>query len=483
MNGMIQSGAALMILTGCVVGPNYNRPSIATRETWASPIQATATNWQENLAGWWKQFNDPQLDSLIERATLSNLDLKIAQARVRESRARYGIAASDFFPTVDASSGYARVGTSHHQPVLGSIPIPRTVPFENNFHRAGLDASWELDVFGGTRREVEAATADVAADEDARRATVVTLLAEVALNYLDVRGQQRRLAIARANIAAQEHGLALTRTRYTNGLVSNIDVQQASGLLATTRADVSTLESNIAAAIYRLDVLVAEQPGTLKDELSTVSDIPTATPIVPVGLPSELLLRRPDVRRAERQLAAATARIGVATADLFPKFFLTGTAGFESVSVSDWFTSGSKFWSIGPTVQWKIFDAGRIRSNIKVLNARQEQVLAAYEKTALTAFEDVENALVYYAKEQIRRTALQEAVRANENSLDLARKLYANGFTGFLNVLDAERSLYSAQDLLARSDLTVSANLVGLYKALGGGWETFEPAQTLAKKF
>jgi NodT family efflux transporter outer membrane factor (OMF) lipoprotein len=195
---------------------------------------------------------------------------------------------------------------------------------------------------------------------------------------------------------------------------------------------------------------------------------------VPVGLPSELLLRRPDIREAERQLAAATANIGVAKSDLFPKFFLTGSAGFESTSASDWFTGDSKFWSLGPTVQWRIFDAGRIRSNIKVQNARQEQALAKYEKTVLTAFEEVENGLVLYAKEQVRRRSLQDAVASSLKSLETANKLYANGLADFLRVLDSERSLYQAQDALVQSDRTISANLISLYKSLGGGWESME---------
>ena len=213
----------------------------------------------------------------------------------------------------------------------------------------------------------------------------------------------------------------------------------------------------------------------MQTELSAVAPIPAAPPTVPVGLPSELLLRRPDVRLAERQLAAATANIGVAKADLFPKFYLTGVAGFQSVSASDWFTSGSRFWSVGPTVQWQIFDAGRIRANIKVQNARQEQALANYEQTALSAFEDVENALVAYAKEQVRRRSLEDAVKSSQESLRLANQLYANGLSDFINVLDAERSLYQAQDALVQSDRTVSADLIALYKSLGGGWEV-EPS-------
>jgi NodT family efflux transporter outer membrane factor (OMF) lipoprotein len=302
----------------------------------------------------------------------------------------------------------------------------------------------------------------------------MTLLGDVARNYVDVRGYQRRIAITAENIKAQEEALAITRNRFTNGLSSDLAVQQASTLLAGTRAEMPTLEGSLEVSIHRLGVLLGQNPGALLTELAKVAPIPGAPPQVPVGLPSELLLRRPDVQRAERQLAAATANIGVATADLFPKFSLTGAAGFESISASDWFTAGSRFWSIGPTVQWRIFEAGRIRSNIKVQNARQQQALAAYEQTALAAFEDVENDLVSYAKEQVRRRSLEEAVSSSRNSLALAQKLYANGLTDFLNVLEAERSLYQAQDQLVQSDRTVSVNLVALYKSLGGGWQTFE---------
>jgi len=287
-----------------------------------------------------------------------------------------------------------------------------------------------------------------------------------------VRGYQRRLVIANQNIKAQEEALAITRDRFANGLAPDLDVEQASTLRATTRAEVPTLESSLQASIHRLGVLLGRQPGALSAELSKDSPIPAPPPEVPAGLPSELLLRRPDVQQAERQLAAATANIGVAKADLFPKFFLTGSAGFESVSAGDWFSGASKFWSIGPTMQWRIFDAGRIRANIKVQNARQQQALAAYEQTVLTAFEDVENGLVSYAKEQVRRRSLEDAAMSSEKSLQLANRLYANGLTDFLHVLDSERSLYQNQDQLVQSERTVSANLISLYKALGGGWET-----------
>ncbi len=465
--------AFLAVLTGgCAVGPDYQRPVVNTPARWSEPPAGGETNAPASLTGWWKNFKDPELNSLIDRAVQSNLDLRIAQARVREARAQYGIAAGDLWPSAEVSGSYARAGTSHHQPVLGSLPIPPGVPFENDVYQAGFDASWEIDVFGGKRRATEAARDEVAAFEYGRRATLITLLGDVVRDYIDVRGYQRQLAITKENIKAQAEALAITHDRFTNGLTSDLDVQQAATLLATTKAEVPSLETALQASIHRLGVLLGQPPGMLLTELSKSAPIPGAPPKVPVGLPSELLWRRPDVQQAERQLAAATANIGVARADLFPKFYLTGLGGFESVSASDWFTVGSRFWSVGPTVQWKIFDAGRIRANIKVQNARQEQALAAYEKTVLTAFEDVENSLVAYANEQLRRQSLENAVASSRQSLELAKKLYSNGLTDFVNVLEAERSLYQAQDALVQSDRMVSTDVVALYKSLGGGWET-----------
>jgi NodT family efflux transporter outer membrane factor (OMF) lipoprotein len=288
------------------------------------------------------------------------------------------------------------------------------------------------------------------------------------------------LAIANENIAAQTKVLAITQRRFANGLTSDLDVEQAKTLLATTRAEIPTLQTSLRTSIHRLGVLLGQQPGSLLAELSKDAPIPATPPVVPAGLPAELLLRRPDVQRAERELAAATANIGVAKSDLFPKFFLNGAAGLESVSASDWFTSGSKFWSFGPTVQWDIFDTVRVRANIKVQNARQEQALLNYEQTALVAFEEVENGLAAYANEQIRRRSLGDAVTSSQKSLALANRLYSSGLTDFLRVLDAERSLYQAQDALVQSDRTVSSDLISLYKSLGGGWETVEKQSSLA---
>ncbi len=482
---ILTAGAAfaLALFQGCAVGPNYQQPKTTAPAQWSAPKSGGETNLEPSIASWWKSFNDPQLDSLIERAVKTNHDLRIAEARVREARALYRIASSQLWPTLDAGGSYARQRQSKNQPIIGSFPLPSgaSVPFDNNVYQAGFDASWEIDVFGGNRRAVEAGKAEVAAAEFGRRNVLVTLLGEVARNYVELRGCQRRLEIATNNLKTQQDALALTEDRFKKGLTSDLDVQQAATLLANTRANIPTLETGIQDYIHRLGVLLGQPPEALLAELSAPAPIPSGPPEVPVGLPSELLRRRPDIQQAERQLAASTARIGVATADLFPKFSLTGIAGYESTSASDWFAGGSKFWSLGPTVQWRIFDAGRIRANIRVQNARQEQSLAAYEETVLMSFEDVENSLVAYAKEQIRRRSLEDAVTSSKDSLHLANQLYSNGLASFINVLDAERSLYQAEDALVQSDKAVTQNLISLYKALGGGWETLDRQPQLAQ--
>ena len=462
--------SVIIFLSGCAaVGPDYQRAEVAAPAAWSEAADGTATS--APAVAWWKGFGDAELDSLVARALRANPDLRIAQATVREARARYGVAEAALGPTVDGRGSYTREQASRHQPVLGSLPIPAGVPFENNVYQAGFDASWEIDVFGGQRREREAAGAEVGAAEAGAHAAQVTLLGEVARGYLDVRAGQRRLAIAAAAISTQEQALAISRERVANGLTSDLDVAQAATLVASTRALVPALDAAVHVAIHRLGVLLGEQPGALLAELATPAALPAAPPLVPVGLPSQLLQRRPDVQQAERRLAAASARIGVARADLFPRFFLTGGAGFESIGTDDLFTSGSSVWSIGPSIRWRIFDSGRVRANIRVQDARLEQAQAAYEQAILGAFEDVENALVAYAREQERRRLLADAAGTSRAALDLANQLYANGLKDFLSVLDAERTLHQAEDQLVQSEHAVAADVVALAKALGGGWE------------
>jgi NodT family efflux transporter outer membrane factor (OMF) lipoprotein len=466
------------LLAGCAVGPDYRPPKTAAPAQWVSAQAGGETNSPNAEAAWWKSFHDTELDSLILRAARSNLNIRVAVARVREARAASRVVSADYWPAIDASGSYARQLQSHNQPLLGSIPLPPNVPFENNVYQAGFDAAWELDVFGGTRRAVEAARADVAAAEFGRRDLLITVFAEVARNYVEARAFQRRLAVANANIQAQQQILDLTRDLFARGLTGELDVKEADALLATTRAQAPVFETGFRNAVYHLALLLGQPPGALLDELTTVAPIPAAPPAVPVGLPSDLVQRRPDVHQAERQLAAATARVGAAASDLYPKFYLTGAAGYQSVSASDWFSGGSRFWTVGPTVQWRIFDAGRIRATVRVQNARVDQALAAYEQSMLAAFTDVETALTAYAREQTRRQSLAQAAQANEQAVALAVDLYQHGLADFLRVLESQRSLCQSQDALTQSDQAVSADLIALYKALGGGWEpeAFAPA-------
>ena len=296
------------------------------------------------------------------------LDLRFAEARIREARASRVVTASGAWPTLNVSGGYTRNRASQNGvavPGEGTVIVPSGggANLDQNFYQSGFDANWEIDVFGGVRRSVEAADATIDATIEDRRDVLVTLLGEVARNYIDLRGFQRQLAVARANLKTQQDTLELTQVRFQAGLASDLDVAQQEAQVNTTASQIPTLESGLKQAAYALDVLLGSQPGALWGELAKEAEIPSLPPEVLVGLPSDLLRRRPDVRRAERQLAAATAQVGAATADLFPKFSLTGIAGLQSVSASDWFTRGSRFWSIGPTISWPVFDAGRIRAN------------------------------------------------------------------------------------------------------------------------
>jgi len=295
-------------------------------------------------------------------------------------------------------------------------------------------------------------------------------VAEVARNYTAARGYQQRLVIARENLAAQRDIVTLAQSRYQQGFTSSLEPDQAATVLAQTESQVPALETGLQTAVHHLGVLLGQDPGALGQELAASAPIPAAPPEVPAGLPADLLRRRPDIRMAERRLAEATARVGVAKADLYPKFSLTGSFGWESAQSGSLFTPASTAWSWGPTFRWPIFDTGKVRANIRVQDARQEAALAGYEKAVLTGFEDVENALVAYAKEQARNVPLRAAVASSRKSLEIAREQYASGLTSFINVLDAERSVYQAEDSQVQSDQAVAQELIALYKALGGGW-------------
>jgi NodT family efflux transporter outer membrane factor (OMF) lipoprotein len=465
----------LLVGLGCAVGPDYRPPEMKVSEKWDGQAAVTPTLPSKTqaepitLVEWWNAFNDPILSSLVEMAIRSNLDLRQAEARILQTRAARGVAGAPLYPQVDASVIYQKSQGSSEVAGGGAIA---TAPGVRELFQVGLDATWELDIFGGIRRNLEAATADYQAAVEDRRDVLITLVGDVGTNYFNLRGFQSQLDIARKNLEAQKKTAQITHRRFAAGFVSRLDVANADAQVATTEALIPILQSSARAAIYNLGVLLGREPAVMAQDLAKPLPLPSTPPEIPVGLPSDLMRRRPDIRRAEAQLHAATARIGVATADLFPRFNLAGSLGVSAMDIARLGNfDTSKFWSFGPTVTWPVFAGGRIRWNIKLQEAVQEQTLAAYEKTVLTALKDVETALVAYAKEQERLKSLNEAVVSNRQAVDLAMKLYVAGKTDFLNVLTAQRSLFANEDALAQSTRTQATNLVALYKALGGGWE------------
>jgi NodT family efflux transporter outer membrane factor (OMF) lipoprotein len=459
--------AAVLICAGCApVGPDYQQVAPSAPATWHTELdqglRADRPDF-ETLARWWTVLNDPLLTNLEERAVAGNLTLKEAESRIREARALRGISQAGLWPDLTASASATRTRASKNNSGTGS---------DKDLYAVGFDAGWELDVFGGRRRAVEAAQADLEASQEELHDALVTLLAEVALNYVDLRAGQARLAVAEANIAAQQHTYDLNLSRYQAGLIDELAVQQSLYNLEHSRSQVPVLEIGLAAARNRLAILLGKSPGGLDKELAQRRSVPVPPLTVAVGVPADTLRHRPDIRRAERVLAARTARIGVATADLYPQFRLPGSIGLESTTSSDLLEWGSRTWSFGPQASWRLFDAGAIRQNVKVQTQRQEQALLQYEAVILNALEEVENALVSYAKEQRRRDALIKATEAARQADLLARDQYKAGLVDFSNVLDAQRSLLAFEDELALSEGSVTADLLRLYKALGGGWES-----------
>jgi outer membrane protein, multidrug efflux system len=467
---------ALAVLAGgCNVGPDFQRLETAVPAQWSQGPQPAAEISQDaektKLARWWTVFGDPMLSSLAQRAAAANLDLMLAESRIRQARAAAAVAGADLGPTLDGAGSYRR---RHDTTTGGQISSATTDQFQ-----AGFDAGWEIDIFGGRRRNSEAARADLQAAAESHRDVLVSLMAEVARDYIQLRGYQQQIAITRKNLGAQEHSARLTRERFEGGFVSGLDVANADAQAATTAARIPLLESSAWQTIYSLSILLGKPPATLAAELSPVGAIPNAPPEVPLGLPSDLLRRRPDIRHAEARLHAATARIGVAAAELFPKFTITGSIGYQSDD-PDTFFDGS-FWTLGPSVLWHLFASGSLRAGVEVQKALQEQELISYQKNVLGALQEVENALVASSNEHAHRRALVAAVAANRRAVDLAEKLYTEGLTDFINVLQAQQALFSTEDALVQSTTSVSTNLVALYKALGGGWDAASTERRIAR--
>jgi outer membrane protein, multidrug efflux system len=464
---------ASALLGACTVGPDYvppktNLPAAYSEAAGPNPTLSSASLAPE--AAWWTNFGDPVLNHLIDGARQSAPDLAEAEARVREARALRGIEGAAEYPEVDAGAGYARTHGSANVPV-GVPPGGLGPGIDGNLWQAGFDASWEIDVFGGTRRRIEAANAAYEASVAGREDATLTLTGEIARDYVVLRGAQRQLAVAQENLSIQRDSFALTRSQFDAGLASRLDVLRAQAQVEATEAEIPTFVVDARTAIYRIGALMGVPPESLLAELEAPQPIPMPIADVPVGLPSDLLQRRPDIRAAERQLAAANARIGVAKADLYPHFYLTGAAGLESLEASTFLTAPSRYLSIGPSISWLVFDAGKVRFNIEAQTARTDAAVAQYQRVVLDALRDVETALVSYGQAKIRRERLGAEVKADREAVDIAERLYRQGLDDFLPVLDAERSLYIAEDKLAQTDRDTDIALVALYKALGGGWQ------------
>ncbi len=479
---MMVVGWGALALAGCAVGPDYKKLTPeqlkmpkeyanVTNQPATVPTTGPSADSQGVLDQWWTQFDDPKLESLIMRGLAGNLDLKTAEARVREARAVLGIFEADLYPTVSVDGSFSRnrsSGNMVRSPAAGSTASSAST---RNLYRAGFDASWEIDVFGSNRRAIEAATADLASIVEQKRSVMITLAGDIATNYINYRGLQRQLVVAYDNLRSQNESVDLTGRKFNAGLTSELDVARARAQVATTASTIPSIEQALRQTLHGLAVLLGKEPNALVIELAEPQPIPNAPMVVPAGLPSDLLRRRPDVRKAEQALHAANARSGEAEANLYPRFSLTGSFGWESYGTGNLFTKRSNAWSIGPAISWPIFDAWRLHNNLKVRNAQTEQALLQYEQVVLVALRDVENSLVGLAKEQTRRASLAQAVDANKRSVELANQLYQRGLGDFLSVITAEQLLFQAQDQLARSEALVSTNLVSLYKALGGGWE------------
>ena len=467
---------AILLVTGCTVGPNYSRPTISTPEHYAGTAEVDGATDAE-LAGWWNVFGDPGLNELVNRALAQNLDVELAAARIREARAREGIAGAAALPQVDAQGSVTRQRISEN-----AIPVPPGsgggsggtgfgLPGQEfTSWRAGFDASWELDLFGRTRRSVEAARARTGSAVWSRRDVQVSITAEVADAYLALRTLQQRMATAELEVARQQRALELVDARVRGGLVTGQDLAQQRSEVDTAKAAISPLRAQAEVQIHTIGVLTGDSPESLLADLSPAGALPSAPPQVPAGLPSDLLRRRPDIRAAERELAASHADIGIAVADLYPRFSLTAAPALVSTALASLLEWGSRSFSIGAAVNWPIFNGGRTKANIAVANARQEQALIAYRKAVLTALQDVEDSLSRMNGDRDQLAKLEGAAQSARRAEDLARTRYKGGLVTLSDVLVAQGRRLSLENQVIETKGALARDTAGLFKALGGGW-------------
>ncbi|MDF3130000.1 efflux transporter outer membrane subunit [Kiritimatiellaeota bacterium B1221] len=458
--------SSVLLLGACTLGPDYEKPETHLETPWAESFEEKVS--QEAIEQkWWERFEDPILEGYILQAMQENRDLRAAEARIQQARALRRETKADFYPTLDAEGGHTRQRNSASTTGEDSS---RT----SSSYQAGLNASWEIDIFGGTRRAGEASDARLQMTVEEKRAVRLLVLAEVARNYYDVRGVQKRMEITKQNIALQNQTFQLVNQLLQLGEASEFDLVRARGQLQATQSQLPELDAELKAGIYRLSVLLGQVPSTLLAEMTAAKPLPAPPELVPVGQLSDILRRRPDIRTAERELAAATADVGVATADLFPRFVLLGSIGRTSNSLDGLRDSPNNRFGFSQFVQWPLFQGGQIRAQIQAEEAEVDEALALYEQTILEALADVEISLIQYLRELDKKLILQQARKSRQRSVELAQARFNLGEEDFLSVLDAERELTEAEDDLVDSEIQSMLRLITLYTALGGGWEAFE---------
>lgn len=468
-----------VFLVGCAaVGPNYVAPDLAVPDSWSSDPQGALQIHESQAVEWWTLFEDPVLTELVERAVSENLDLRVAMSRIDEASAQLGIARGGRVPRLDTNASYTR-GRQSEEFSIGGTKVGSLVGVDDiDSYGVALGSGWEIDLFGRIRRSIEASKANWQASIEDYRGVLVVLQAEIVLAYIDIRSLQRRIAIAKKNIVTQRQSLNIVRNRHRAGRTTGLELAQARGNLASTKATLPRLNASLQNAKHKLSVLLGVHPGTVMKELEDDGKIPAPPEKIIFGIPANLLRQRPDLRRAERRLAAQTARVGVATADLYPTLSLAGTFGFSAQDVGDLFHASSRTYGIGPGFSWNVFSGGSIRSAIDAEDARVEQALTVYEHTLLEALEEVENALTSYRYERVRGKELLKALAAYRDAAKFAKELYKSGKTDFQNVLDAERNVLSFEDQLLSSRAALVSNVVALYRAMGGGWRASDVAES-----
>jgi len=462
---MATSLALAAPVAGCAVGPDYAKPEMALPSQWSQAAGAPGSKARVSLDSWWLGFNDPLLDELMSEAVAGNTDVASAKAKIREARATRREAEAGLGPSVTGSASASETG-----PQGGSVGAASSAsaaaPFE-----AGLDASWELDLFGGKRRDLEAAVSGEEAAEEDLRSTLLTLVGDVGANYAEARGYQARIALAQRTVTSQRRTADLTRVKFEAGASSGADAAKADAQAASTAADIPAYEAGYAEAIHRLAVLTGRAPGALDDRMRTPRAIPALRKALPAGVPADLLSRRPDVRAAERRVAQATAKIGAAEAARYPDVSLSGSLSTSASRPGELLRASSVSWSWGPSVSVPIFDGAKLVAERDATQAQRDEYLVAWRASVLTAMEDVENALASLKQESLRAKQLAASVDGYRKAADLSRTQYEAGKSSFLDVLDAERSLYSAEDSLIQSRVALAKDDVALAKALGGGWD------------